>query len=173
MNMSRPQLADVRVRRAIAEAVDWKRINEPSFTARPARRLRYLSRIVGGAACCRAYRYDPARRDGFSRRRLDDRVPTACCTRDRLTMRLIDLRHDRSSREYRIASADSVDAADRRHRRRGPKLSRRAISSRWTGPFTRENTTSNGRSKPTGPIPTTPEAGTAPSFRRAAPTRRG
>lgn len=31
MNMSRPQLADVRVRRAIAEAVDWKRIEDTVF----------------------------------------------------------------------------------------------------------------------------------------------
>ena len=31
INMSRPQLADVRVRRAIAEAVDWKRINDTVY----------------------------------------------------------------------------------------------------------------------------------------------
>jgi peptide/nickel transport system substrate-binding protein len=31
INMSRPQLADVRVRRAIAEAIDWKRINDTVF----------------------------------------------------------------------------------------------------------------------------------------------
>ncbi len=51
INMSRPQLADVRVRRAIAEAVDWKRLNDTDLSRhRPAGRLRHLSGVVGRAA---------------------------------------------------------------------------------------------------------------------------
>jgi peptide/nickel transport system substrate-binding protein len=59
MNCSRPQLADVRVRRAIAEAVDWKRINETVFHSIDTLAVSDIFPQSRAAPSLPAYRYDP------------------------------------------------------------------------------------------------------------------
>ncbi len=59
MNMSRPQLADVRVRRAIAEAVDWKRINDTVFHGIDQLAVSDIFPESWAAPHLPSYRYDP------------------------------------------------------------------------------------------------------------------
>jgi len=60
MNVSRPQLADVRVRRAIAEAVDWKRINDTVFHGIDELAVSDVFPQSWAAPSLPSYRYDPA-----------------------------------------------------------------------------------------------------------------
>ena len=85
INTSRPVLADLRVRQAISEAVDWKRINDTIYHGiNQMRRLRHLSAVVGSADAA-ALSLRPAARARRSLRLPDGRwVRTAFCTRDRL-----------------------------------------------------------------------------------------
>ncbi len=148
INLSRPQLADVRVRQAIAEAVDWKRINETVFHGidrlavsdifphrgrrRSCRRIATIKPTRG--VCSR-------RPGGGSRRRRTSQGPARDAPDD--------LRHDRPPRKHRIAGLDAIHAARRRHRRRRSETIPAAISLRRTVRSTPANTTSNGRSRPT------------------------
>jgi peptide/nickel transport system substrate-binding protein len=59
MNMSRPQLSDPRVRRAIAEAVDWKRINDTVFHGIDRLAVSDVFPESWAAPTLPAYRYDP------------------------------------------------------------------------------------------------------------------
>ena len=59
INVSRPQLADVRVRRAIAEAVDWKRINDTVFHAIDRLAVSDIFPQSWAAPALPSYRYDP------------------------------------------------------------------------------------------------------------------
>jgi peptide/nickel transport system substrate-binding protein len=61
INVSRPLLADVRVRRAIAEAVDWKRINATVFHGIDRLALSDIFPESWAAPALPPYRYDPAR----------------------------------------------------------------------------------------------------------------
>ena len=125
MNMSRPQLADVRVRRAIAEAVDWKRIEDTVFHGVDLLAVSDIFPQSWAAPQLPQYAYDPddAKRllaqagwrpgsDGILRK-------------GTLAMHLDDLRDDGTSGEHRVAGDDPVDAPGRRHRRRRPQLSRK------------------------------------------------
>lgn len=60
INMSRPQLADVRVRRAISEAVDWKRINDTVFHGIDRLAVSDIFPESWAAPNLPPYRYDPA-----------------------------------------------------------------------------------------------------------------
>jgi len=60
INTSRPQLADVRVRRAIAEAVDWKRINQTVFHGLDTLAVSDVFPQSWAAPSLPPYRYDPA-----------------------------------------------------------------------------------------------------------------
>lgn len=60
INMSRPQLADVRVRRAIAEAVDWRRINATVFHGIDEPAVSDVFPQSWAAPALAPYRYDPA-----------------------------------------------------------------------------------------------------------------
>ncbi len=60
INVSRPLLADVRVRRAIAEAVDWKRINDTVFHGIDTLALSDIFPESWAAPALPPYRYDPA-----------------------------------------------------------------------------------------------------------------
>ncbi|MGB8907599.1 MAG: peptide ABC transporter substrate-binding protein [Candidatus Cybelea sp.] len=60
INVSRPLLADVRVRRAIAEAVDWKRINDTVFHGIDTLALSDIFPESWAAPALAPYRYDPA-----------------------------------------------------------------------------------------------------------------
>lgn len=60
MNMSRPQLSDVRVRRAIAEAVDWKRINDTVFHGIDQLAISDIFPQSWAAPTLPPYRYDPS-----------------------------------------------------------------------------------------------------------------
>jgi peptide/nickel transport system substrate-binding protein len=60
INLSRPQLADIRVRRAIAEAVDWKRINATVFHGIDQLAVSDIFPRSWAAPTLPAYRYDPA-----------------------------------------------------------------------------------------------------------------
>ena len=60
MNMSRPQLRDLRVRRAIAEAVDWKRINDTVFHGIDQLAVSDVFPQSWAAPNLPPYRYDPA-----------------------------------------------------------------------------------------------------------------
>ncbi len=60
INLSRPQLADVRVRQAIAEAVDWKRINETVFHGIDRLAVSDIFPASWAAPTLPAYRYDPS-----------------------------------------------------------------------------------------------------------------
>jgi peptide/nickel transport system substrate-binding protein len=59
MNMSRPQLSDVRVRRAIAEAIDWKRINDTVFHGIDRLAVSDIFPESWAAPALPPYRYDP------------------------------------------------------------------------------------------------------------------
>lgn len=59
MNVSRPQLSDVRVRRAIAEAVDWKRINGTVFHGIDRLAISDIFPQSWAAPNLPPYRYDP------------------------------------------------------------------------------------------------------------------
>lgn len=59
INMSRPLLADVRVRRAIAEAVDWKRINATVFHNIDRLAVSDIFPQSWAAPVLPTYRYDP------------------------------------------------------------------------------------------------------------------
>jgi len=59
INCSRPQLADVRVRRAIAEAVDWKRINDTVFHGIDRLAVSDIFPESWAAPALPPYRYDP------------------------------------------------------------------------------------------------------------------
>lgn len=65
INMSRPQLRDVRVRRAIAEAVDWKRIDDVVFHGIDAPAVSDIFPESWAAPKLPAYRYDPAGAKGL------------------------------------------------------------------------------------------------------------
>jgi peptide/nickel transport system substrate-binding protein len=60
INLSRPQLADARVRTAIAEAVDWKRINDTVFHGVDALAVSDIFPQSWAAPALPPYRYDPA-----------------------------------------------------------------------------------------------------------------
>ncbi|MGC1380717.1 MAG: peptide ABC transporter substrate-binding protein [Candidatus Baltobacteraceae bacterium] len=60
INMSRPQLADVRVRRAIAEAVDWRRINATVFHGLDQPAVSDIFPESWAAPSLPPYRYDPS-----------------------------------------------------------------------------------------------------------------
>jgi peptide/nickel transport system substrate-binding protein len=60
INVSRPQLADVRVRRAIAEAVDWRRIRDTVFHGRDQLAVSDIFPQSWAAPSLPPYRYDPA-----------------------------------------------------------------------------------------------------------------
>jgi peptide/nickel transport system substrate-binding protein len=60
LNVSRPLLADVRVRRAIAEAVDWKRINDTVFHGIDTLARSDVFPESWAAPALPSYRYDPA-----------------------------------------------------------------------------------------------------------------
>jgi peptide/nickel transport system substrate-binding protein len=60
INVSRPQLADVRVRRAIAEAIDWKRINDTVFHGYDRLAVSDIFPESWAAPSLPRYRYDPA-----------------------------------------------------------------------------------------------------------------
>ena len=60
INVSRPLLADVRVRRAIAEAVDWKRINDTVFHGIDTLAISDIFPESWAAPALPPYRYDPA-----------------------------------------------------------------------------------------------------------------
>lgn len=59
INCSRPQLADVRVRRAIAEAVDWKRIEDTVFHGIDTLAVSDVFPQSWAAPALPPYRYDP------------------------------------------------------------------------------------------------------------------
>ena len=59
INCSRPQLADVRVRRAIAEAVDWKRIEDTVFHGIDTLAVSDIFPGSWAAPALPPYRYDP------------------------------------------------------------------------------------------------------------------
>jgi peptide/nickel transport system substrate-binding protein len=59
INCSRPQLKDVRVRRAIAEAVDWKRINHTVFHSIDRLAVSDIFPESWAAPALPPYRYDP------------------------------------------------------------------------------------------------------------------
>ena len=59
INCSRPQLSDVRVRRAIAEAVDWKRINDTVFHGIDTLAASDIFPQSWAAPALPPYRYDP------------------------------------------------------------------------------------------------------------------
>ena len=59
INMSRPQLGDVRVRRAIAEAVDWKRIEQSVFHSLDRLAVSDIFPESWAAPRLPLYRYDP------------------------------------------------------------------------------------------------------------------
>ena len=60
INASRPQLSDVRVRRAIALAVDWKRINDTVFHGLDVPAVSDIFPQSWAAPSLPPYRYDPA-----------------------------------------------------------------------------------------------------------------
>ncbi|HET6276072.1 MAG TPA: peptide ABC transporter substrate-binding protein [Candidatus Cybelea sp.] len=60
MNMSRPQLADVRVRQAIAEAIDWRRIEDTVFHGVDRLAVSDIFPESWAAPSLPPYRYDPA-----------------------------------------------------------------------------------------------------------------
>ena len=60
INVGRPQLADVRVRRAIAEAVDWRRINDTVFHGIDRLAVSDIFPQSWAAPALPPYRYDPA-----------------------------------------------------------------------------------------------------------------
>jgi peptide/nickel transport system substrate-binding protein len=60
INLSRPQLADVRVRRAIAEAVDWSRIEQTVFHSLDRLAVSDVFPESWAAPKLPPYRYDPA-----------------------------------------------------------------------------------------------------------------
>lgn len=60
INLRRPQLADIRVRRAIAEAVDWKRINETVFHGIDRLAVSDIFPGSWAAPTLPPYRYDPS-----------------------------------------------------------------------------------------------------------------
>ena len=60
MNMSHPQLADVRVRRAISEAIDWKRINDTVYHGYDQLAVSDVFPQLWAAPTLPPYRYDPA-----------------------------------------------------------------------------------------------------------------
>lgn len=60
INCSRPQLGDVRVRRAIAESVDWKRIEDTVFHGIDRLAVSDIFPESWAAPALPAYRYDPA-----------------------------------------------------------------------------------------------------------------
>jgi peptide/nickel transport system substrate-binding protein len=60
INLNRPQLADVRVRRAIAEAVDWKRIEASVFHSLDRLAVSDIFPELWAAPALPSYRYDPA-----------------------------------------------------------------------------------------------------------------
>jgi peptide/nickel transport system substrate-binding protein len=60
INLSRPQLGDVRVRRAIAEAVDWKRLNDTVFHGIDELAVSDIFPDSWAAPALPPYRYDPA-----------------------------------------------------------------------------------------------------------------
>jgi peptide/nickel transport system substrate-binding protein len=60
INMSRPELADVRVRRAIAEAVDWNRIEQSVFHSLDRQAVSDIFPESWAAPKLLPYRYDPA-----------------------------------------------------------------------------------------------------------------
>lgn len=59
-NTSRPQLSDVRVRRAVAEAVDWDRMNETIFHGYNTRAVSDIAPTSWAAPHVTNYPYDPA-----------------------------------------------------------------------------------------------------------------
>ncbi len=60
MNMSRPQLADVRVRQAIAEAIDWRRVEDTVFHGVDRLAVSDIFPESWAAPSLPPYRYDPA-----------------------------------------------------------------------------------------------------------------
>lgn len=60
INMSRPQLADIRVRRAIALAVDWKRINDTVYRGYDELAVSDIFPQSWAAPLLSPYRFDPA-----------------------------------------------------------------------------------------------------------------
>ncbi|MBV8198862.1 MAG: peptide ABC transporter substrate-binding protein [Candidatus Eremiobacteraeota bacterium] len=60
INLSRPQLADVRVRRAISEAVDWKRIEQDVFHSFDRLAVSDIYPNSWAAPALPPYRYDPS-----------------------------------------------------------------------------------------------------------------
>jgi len=59
INMKHPQLADVRVRRAISEAVDWKRINDTVYHGIDELAVSDVFPLLWAAPKLPPYRYDP------------------------------------------------------------------------------------------------------------------
>ena len=60
INCSRPQLGDVRVRQAIAEAVDWQRIERSVYRNLDQRAVSDIFPQLWAAPTLRPYRYDPS-----------------------------------------------------------------------------------------------------------------
>jgi peptide/nickel transport system substrate-binding protein len=112
-NLRRPQLQDVRVRLAVAEAVDWDRMNQTIFHGYDARA------VSDPAVPARSRRCDASARS----RRLA-RGSGRDARQGGSTAGLLGLDHQRQTIERTGRSADAAGAARRRHRARDQELSR-------------------------------------------------
>ena len=173
INMSRPLLADVRVRQAIAEGVDWKRINDTIYHGINRLAVSDIFPQSWAAPALPPYRYDPQHARAAARGAGWAMGSDGVLHKGPLAMHLTisattgHIENDQS--EVLIQSiAASAWASTCRSATIRPRC-----SSRRTARSTAANTISSGRSKPTAPIPTTRDAGTARSFRRTARIRRG
>ena len=83
INMSRPLLADVRVRQAISEGVDWKRINDTIYHGINQMAVSDIFPQSWAAPALPPYRYDPQHAHRCSPAPAGRWAATACCTRGR------------------------------------------------------------------------------------------
>ena len=172
-HLSRPLLHDVRVRRAIAEAVDWKRINDTVFHGINRLAVSDIFPESWAAPALPPYRYDPAgARRLLGAGRLDAR-PDGVLHKGPHAMHLDDLRDDRAQENTnrrcsfsRCCAPFGIDLAD-------PQLSRQ-LPLREERPALHRQVRSRVVDRNQRPRSRQLRGvGTAPSFRPTARTRRG
>ncbi len=173
INTSRPQLHDPRVRLALIELIDWKRINDTVYHGYNQLAVSDVYPTLWAAPTITPYPYDPqgAKKSARSGRMVDGsgrRAPQGVAG---------DAHHDfdeyGKARESAGGSADTKPVCVRTESTYRYATIRRACSSRKADRSTKVSTIWSGASKRTGPIPTTAGSGAASSFRRTARTRRG
>ncbi len=172
INTSRPQLHDARVRLALLEAVNWKRINDTVYHGYNTLAVSDVYPQLWAAPKIEPYRYDPAGAKRLLAQAGWSVGSDGVLHKGSLAMH-ITISTNTEKQENQQAEVQIQSQCGRTESTSQFAIIRRVCSSPKTDRSTPGNTIWNGASKRTDPIRTTGDCGTASSFPPTAPTRFG